>query len=185
MWEITVEKITDLNLLRRVLSFCYEIDSKMGLRLAYLREHTPIRLQLFAVWMRGIPNKASVHFVRHEKNGQFHLVGSNRADWKGAEDPDEHDRSIHRLTPVNHFMLLNAEHLITMAHKRLCGQAEKPTRMIMWEIREKVQQIDPHLAFHMVPKCAYRGGICTEVQSCGYKDSMFVQAYLEYLRQQP
>ena len=165
--SITVEKLTDINLVREALSFCYGIDSKMTLEKLYFQGHTPVRLELFKVFLEGIPTKVSVHLVRHSQVGQFHLVGSNRADWNKAEDREEWDKKVNRLTPVNHFMLLNAQHLIEMSHKRLCSKAEKDTRIVWEKVKNQVSVVDPELAKYMVPSCEYRNGICTEPDSCG------------------
>lgn len=170
--DVTVRKITDFKLLKECLEFAYEIEeSKLTEELAYFREHSIIRTQMFMIKMKEIPTKASVHLVRHSAVGQFHLVGSNRADWKKAEaegmTEEEWDESIHRGTPVNHVMILNAQHLIDMSRKRLCLKAEKTTRAIMTEIKSKVSLVDPWLANSMVPNCYYRGGICPEANPCG------------------
>lgn len=161
---INVRKITDLDLLKEILEFVYDIDeSKMSLATAYLNEHSIIRSQLFLIKMKDIPTKASVHFVRHSAVGQLHVVSTNRKDLNdGAED-----ESINRLTPVNHVMLLNGQHLIEMARKRLCSKAEDTTRSLMDTIRQAIGTIDPDLAAHMVPNCFYRGGICPEPKGCG------------------
>ena len=120
-----------------------------------------MRLMLFKITLKGVKTKTSVHLVRHSQTGQFHLVGSNRADWKG-KDPEEWDKKVSRETPVNHVMLLNAQHLINMANVRLCTMAEKETREVMELIRQAVYLVDPDLAKFMVPTCVYRGGICPE-----------------------
>jgi hypothetical protein len=170
--EISVRKITDFGLLKECLEFAYGIEeSKLTEELAYFREHSIIRTQMFIIKMKEIPTKASVHLVRHAAVGQFHLVGSNRADWKKAESEgmteEEWDESINRNTPVNHVMILNAQHLIEMSRKRLCLKAEKATRRIVTEVKNRVSLLDPWLANSMVPNCYYRGGICPESKPCG------------------
>ncbi len=168
--KVRVRKITDISLIREAISFCYGIESEMDLALAYKRFHTPVRLQLFAVFMQNIPNKVSVHLVRHSAVGEFHLVGSNRADWNGAHtelDKYEHDIRINRLTPVNHFMMLNAQHLTDISHARLCHDAEISTRRIWKLVKDGVEKVDPELAKRMVPSCIYRGGICESANCCG------------------
>ena len=173
--EVTCRKITDLSLLKECLEFAYGIEeSKMTLDTAYFREHSPIRTQLFLIKMKNVLTKVSVHLVRHAAVGQFHLVGSNRADWnytgdQGSKDlaQIDWDQEVNRLTPVNHVMLLNAQHLIDMARKRLCGQTEEDTRNTMLWIREAVLKEDSDLASLMQPNCFYRGGVCPEAKCCG------------------
>ncbi len=163
--EIKVEKLTDQDLLQRVIAFAYDRESKQQLDVAYKRMHTIVRTQLFIVWMKQIPTKVSVHFVRHSQTGQFHLAGSNRADWKLITAPNEareHDEQCNRLTPVNHVMILNAQHLVDMSKQRLCMAAEKDTVKVMGGIRCGVAEVDSGLALMMRPKCYWSGGFCQE-----------------------
>ena len=132
---------------------------KIDLGALYRSEHSPIRTQIFAIEMRGIPSFVSVHFVRH-KVGVEHFVQTMRDDRGAGETAD-------RLTPVNHLMIANAQALLHMSRKRLCGQAHPTTQLVMWEIRAGVEAIDPDLAAYMVPECTYRGVVCHERSMCG------------------
>jgi hypothetical protein len=120
----------------------------------YRAEHSPIRTRMFVVEMYEIPTYVSVHFVRH-KIGVEHFVQSNR----GASE------IVTRDTPVNHMMFLNAQALIQMARKRLCGKSSEKTRELMGEIRHHLAYVDQALAAHMVPECEYRG-FCPELKPC-------------------
>lgn len=126
----------------------------------YSSEHSPIRTQTFWVEMI-VPTFVSVHFVRH-KFGVEHFVVSNRDDISGA-DPG----MITRLAPVRHSMIANAQALIQMARKRLCGKAHIDTMKAMIEIKRGVEKVDPMLAKYMVTECEYRNG-CHELKPCGY-----------------
>lgn len=79
-----------------------------------------------------------------------------------------------RFAPTDLACLINAEALINMAHKRLCSKASEQTRELMKTIVHEVAQVDPDLAHHMVPMCAYMNGVCREPHGCGlnkkYKD---------------
>lgn len=164
--NIQVEKLIDQDEMKRAISFAYDRESNQQLDTAYLREHSIIRLNMFRIEMGGIPSKAAVHFVRHSAVGQYHLVGSNRGDWNPSElSIEEWDKSINRGTPVNHYMLMNAQHLIDLSRKRLCHCSESSTVEIMRHIKAGVFLVDPDLADFMVPECWYRGGICKEDQS--------------------
>jgi len=77
------------------------------------------------------------------------------------------DEVITRNSPVNHRMLLNAQHLIDMSRKRLCYQASEDTRHVMQRIQLAVCAVDPDLSSYMVPNCVYRGGYCCEPKPCG------------------
>lgn len=85
---------------------------------------------------------------------------SNREDRGG-------DREANRWTPVNHFMLINAQALINMSHKRLCMQAHPVARELMGLIKEGIKKQDEDLAKYLVPSCEYRGGFCPEPKPCG------------------
>jgi hypothetical protein len=80
----------------------------------------------------------------------------------------------------------NAQALINISRKRLCGTAATETRQAWLEVKAKVQEVDPVLASVMVPECIYRG-FCPEFKSnsCGYADTeAFRQALAEYRRKE-
>ena len=158
---ITVTKLTSAAWARTACQYTRHDHGRTNIELdtLYRCEHSPIRTQIFALELRGIPSFVSVHFVRH-KIGVEHFVQTMRDD-RGAADTAD------RMTPVNHLMIANAQALINMARKRLCGQAHPTTQLIMAEIREGVGAIDPDLARYMVPECVYRGGVCYERAKCG------------------
>lgn len=161
---ITVKKLTDETLMQRAceMTSTYHGDmkkSKISLLKIYDCEHSPIRTQLFWIELIGIPTFVSVHFVRH-KIGVEHYVSTNREDRGGQKES-------HRLTPVNHGMLVNAQAIINMSRKRLCRKASPETLAVMQEIKKEIAKIDPNLAIFMVEECKYRGGRCHELQSCG------------------
>ena len=70
--------------------------------------------------------------------------------------------------PVTMCWYMNAEELITIAHKRLCRQASKETREVVQEMCNKVIEVNPEFKDLLVPNCIYRGGICDEFNCCGY-----------------
>jgi hypothetical protein len=159
--NVTVEKLTDERLMQRACAITIDKDSKATLDSIYDCEHSPIRTQMFWIEMKNIPSFVSVHLVRH-KFGVEHFVKSLREDRCGKGNEVET-----RNSPVNHGMLINAQALINMARKRLCGKASKETLAVMAMIKEKVQEVDPVLAKYLVPECIYRGGVCHEPKSCG------------------
>lgn len=162
--KITVRKITTIEDAHLAIESTMRkgFKAKCSLDQLYMWEHSPSRTQLFWVMMEDVPSFVSVHFVRHAAVGQSHFVMSNREDRGG-----EGNTLVHRLSPVNHRMLLNAQHLIDMSKRRLCYQASQETRNVMKEIRYAIQTIDPDLAKYMVPNCVYRNGICPEPKPCG------------------
>ena len=155
--QITVEKLTGIDLMRRACEATTGKPSNMSLDSIYRCEHSPIRAVLFWVEMRDIPTFVSVHLVRHNI-GVTHFVSSNR-DARGGNTKAD------RNTPVNHSMLINAQALINMARKRLCEKASEKTRDVMNSIQTSVERVDPDLAYYMVPDCLYRGK-CHETKPC-------------------
>lgn len=162
--KITAAKITTLADAHLAIESTMHagFSAKCSLKQLYQWEHSPSRTQMFWVVMEDIPTKVSVHLVRHAAVGQQHYVMSNRPDRGGAGDD-----IVTRNSPVNHRMLLNAQHLIDMSRKRLCYKASKETRLVMTMIRNAVEEIDADLALYMVPNCVYRGGYCCEPRPCG------------------
>lgn len=162
--KITASKITDLTDAHLAIESTMHagFEAKCTLSQLYLWEHSPSRTQLFWIDMEDIPTKVSVHLVRHAAVGQQHYVMSNRPDRGGAGDD-----VVTRNSPVNHRMLLNAQHLIDMSRKRLCFKASEETRLVMLMIKDSVHYVDKDLATYMVPNCVYRGGYCCEPKPCG------------------
>lgn len=158
--NITVTKITDLDIMRKACeSTMRGQKSRVNLDEMYRCEHSPIRTQLFWITMEGIPTFVSVHLVRHEI-GVEHFVMSNREDRGGTGKED-------RYTPVNHSMFINAQALIYMSRKRLCGQASDKTVEVWQEVKDAVDLVDPILSKYMVRECEYRNGKCPELRCCG------------------
>ena len=158
--KISASKLTTPDLARLACKYTMHshADSAATLDRLYAMEHSPIRTQIFAVEMQGIPIFVSVHFVRH-KVGVEHYIQTMRVD-RGA------DEVANRLTPTNHLMIANAQALINMARKRLCHKASQETRAVMEKIRTAIGGVDPSLGSVMVPECYYRGFICHERTMC-------------------
>lgn len=165
--KINVHKVTDSYLLQRACWFTsgkFPTNTDKAMSELCKAEHSPIRTQLYWVEMFSIPTFVSVHLVRHHVGVQ-HFVQSNRDDLTKAQD------IITRDTPINHAMLINAQGLIDMARKRLCGKAHTETKKVMRELKEMVKALDPVLAGYMVRNCEYRKG-CPEKNPCGYYEGV-------------
>ena len=154
--EVFVEKLTSPDLIRELCRNIVSGESKVTLRQIYAALHSPARSQIYKVTLHDIPTFVSVSFTRH-KFGAEHFVKSNREDRPG------HTGDKGRWQPVNHILIVNAEELIRMAHRRLCGQAHEEARKLMAMIRDSIALIDPDLASLMVPLCIYRNGLCDEL----------------------
>lgn len=128
-------------------------------------EHSPIRTLMFTVRMH-IPYYVSVHFVRH-KYGVEHYVTSQRNDRQDKYDRTKAPQDME----VCHIMDLNAQALINMAHRRLCGNADPETRRVMVEICREVVGAVPEMWDVLMPMCMYRAE-CHEFNSCGFLKNM-------------
>lgn len=157
--KVEIEKLTDERILREACSFTSAAPSTMTLAKIYKCEHSPIRTQIFIIKMYDIPTFASVHLVRH-KVGVEHWVKSNREDSPG------YTGDTGRNHPVNHMMMLNAQALIQIMRKRLCGKAHERVQELMNLIQLEMFRVDPDLAIRLVPDCVYRSG-CYELKTCG------------------
>ena len=143
-----------------------------------LAEHSPIRRIRLSWRWKNLKSWISVHFVRH-KFGIEHWVSTQRSDRTGV-DRDKSPQD----TPVQHECEANAQALIFISRRRLCGQASPETRAAWKEVKEEITKVDPVLGSVMVPECIYRG-FCPEFHSCGYADTEeFRKALAEYRRKE-
>lgn len=129
-----------------------------------LCEHSPIR-KLFVNWKwEDLPYWVSVHFVRH-KFGIEHWVSTQRTDRTGEDRGCKTQDA-----PVMHECTANAQAVMFISRRRLCGQASPETRRAWREVVNEIAKKEPELAECCVPECVYRG-FCPEFKSCGFADS--------------
>lgn len=208
--KINIHKLTNADLLHKANSFTTGHESKMTLAKAYAYQHSPIRTQLFWIECREIPLFVASQLVRSHVGVQF-FQRSKRTD-RGGEDfrnvcynlsqdfndafcmGDEEDldkcietaktlpQRFDRRAPTDMAFIINAEALINMTHKRLCGKASAETREVVRAICDLVEEHDPDLYQHLVPQCVYRGGICPESKCCGYIASEKGQSRLKFYK---
>lgn len=127
--------------------------------------HSPIRTLMFCFRLVDIPYWVSVHLARHVHATPF--VSSQRNDRQ-----ENYDRnSAPQNAPVTMCWWMNAEELITIAHKRLCSQASAETRELVQMICDAVIGTNPEFRELLVPNCVYRNGLCDEFHSCGRNSS--------------
>lgn len=124
-------------------------------------KHSPIRTLMFTIKMT-IPYYVSTHFVRH-KIGVEHYVQSQRNDRQSSYDRELATQD----AMVVHIMDVNAEQLMFMANRRLCGMADKTTRFVMAMICRAVEEKNPEFAGNLKPMCELLHE-CPEFTSCGY-----------------
>ena len=162
--NILVKKLTDETLMQRACQFTLhsQKETSIDLDTMYKAGHSPIRTQMFWVEMVDIPTFVSVHLVRHSI-GVTHFVQSHRDD-RGADFVADRD------TPISHAMLISAEALINMAHKRLCLQSHELTRRVFIYIKNSLAKVDPDLAKQLVAECVYRRGACYNLGDCDIRE---------------
>ncbi|MBR6130851.1 MAG: FAD-dependent thymidylate synthase [Bacteroidales bacterium] len=193
-FTVTVRKVTDEELMRSACEMTFLGKSSQSLLSIYKSEHSPVRTQMFWVELKNIPLASSTHILRHhvgstpyqlscrdDRNGGYNhfpdRIGNivemiNAGELENAIDElnwlkDNADRQ----TPVNLGLFLNAQSLIDMSKLRLCSQAHKETLTIFRALKAKIAEVDPSLAYVMVRKCVYRGGICGEPRCCGFNST--------------
>ena len=126
-----------------------------------LAEHSPIRKLCFSWKWTGLPSWVSVHFVRH-KFGIEHFVSTQRSDRTGQDRA-----SARQDAPVTHECFANAQAVLFISRRRLCGQASPETRAAWRLVVDAIAEKEPEVAECCVPECVYRG-FCPEFKPCGF-----------------
>ncbi|MBR1921115.1 MAG: thymidylate synthase ThyX [Kiritimatiellae bacterium] len=126
-----------------------------------LAEHSPIRKLSFNWKWENLPYWVSVHFVRH-KFGIEHFVSTQRTDRTG-----EDRRAKSQDAAVVHECFANAQAVMFISRRRLCGQASPETRAAWKLVVDEIAAQEPEVAACCVPECVYRG-FCPEFRPCGY-----------------
>lgn len=140
-----------------------------------IAEHSPIRKLVVSWKWTDLPSWVSVHFVRH-KFGIEHFVRSQRTDRTGINRDELPQRAL-----VTHECEANAQAIINISRKRLCGKASFETRKAWRFFLDKLRKYQPELWEACVPECVYRG-FCPEMESCGFVDSDSYKENLEFYR---
>ena len=139
-----------------------------------LAEHSPIRKIKFSWRWVDIKYWVSVHLVRHWL-GIVHFVKTQRTDRTNIDRNDLPQGAL-----VNHEAEANAQALINISRRRLCGCASPETREAWKMVKNEVEKVDPAVAHGMVKDCIYRGH-CYEMYACGYhKTEAFKKELEEY-----
>lgn len=132
----------------------------------YKSEHSPIRDKIFVITIYGIESWLATHFVRHHE-GYTPYVSTQRDD-RITYDGNRDDRKQGEL--VNMRITLNAQAVINVSRKRLCGQAHIKAQQLWNKVLKEIKLIDEPLYNNCVPECVYRG-FCPELKSCGRTNS--------------
>ena len=139
-----------------------------------LAEHSPVRKLCFNWKWEDLPYWVSVHFVRH-KFGIEHFVSTQRTDRTGEDRTAKTQDA-----PVVHECFANAQAVMFISRRRLCGQASPETRAAWRAVVDAIAAQEPEVAACCVPECVYRG-FCPEFKPCGYCNTpAFQQALAAY-----
>lgn len=136
--------------------------------------HSPIRKLPFSFYISDMPYWLHVELVRHHVGFQPY-VKSQRDDRNNNEVPRGKKPQD---APVNAIIDLNAETLMTLMNKRLCGCATKEMQEFMFTIRKLVIETNPEFDEFLVPMCKYLHE-CKEFKSCGGKAIWFEKMAFE------
>ena len=108
------------------------------------------------------PRSVAMQLETHKKKHRFYMwMGTARKD---RADAIKGEYSREQLVPFA--MVFTARAIKEISHYRMCQKAEKPTRIFMNFLQLKLSAVDMELAKEMMPMCAYRNGLCTELNSC-------------------
>jgi len=122
--------------------------------------HSPIRLLNYYFKLAQIPYYVSVHLCRHVHALPF--VETQRTDRTGIDRNQKPQNS-----PINMWLVVNAEELQVISNKRLCLKASQETRQIVQAMCKLAEEATPELHGLLVPLCEYCGGVCHEMEPCG------------------
>ena len=123
--------------------------------------HSPVRVLNFAFLIEDIPSNTATHLCRHVHAVPF--ASSLRNDRQEKIDGD----AARRDTPVDMIFYCNAEELMSVANKRLCGRAAKKTQEVVRMMCDAAIKELPEIEHDLVPMCVHNGGVCHEIESCG------------------
>lgn len=160
--EIKVYKMGDSDFfLSKTMLHCWNVKSKMNRKKIFASNDSILEIPEYWIFCRA-PRSVAAQLRTHEKkHGSYFWMGTSRPD---RADAVQGEYSRDQIVPF--VMKLTARALKEIAHYRMCRKAEKPTRDFLCELKLKIAEIEPCLAEEMVPLCVFRGGICTEFQSC-------------------
>lgn len=126
-----------------------------------LARHSPIRKLNFSFYLSDIPYWLSTELCRHHE-GCEKYVKSQRNDRQESYDRNE----AYQNAPVNMIWDFNAESLMTIASKRLCGKATKEAQQVMGTMAALAEMSCPEFKGMFRTPCGWTGK-CYEMETCG------------------
>jgi len=127
-----------------------------------IAEHSQIKLVEYLISFKGLRQWVGVHLLRHEHLLPF--IHSQRGDRRKLDVPRD---ELPQGTPNDQDFVANAQTLINISRKRLCGKASAETREAWHSVKSEIAKSDPIMARAMVRNCVYRG-FCPEMECCGF-----------------
>ena len=160
--QIEIHKIhaTD-EMLKRTMAHCWGVKSKGNKSRLFACNDSILEIPEYWCFCTA-PRSVAAQLRTHEKKHGMYF-------WMSTGRPDRSDAvkgTYSREQPVNFVMKLTARAIKEISYYRMCQKAEYPTREFMQVFQAKLSEIEPELAKQMMPLCQYRGGICTEFNSC-------------------
>lgn len=149
------------DLLSKTMKHCWGVESKMNKAKIFASNDSILEIPEYWAFCKA-PRSVATQLRTHEKkHGMYFWMGTGRSD-RADRIPGEYSRE--QIVPF--VMKLTARAIKEISHYRMCTKAEYPTRVFMSRFQLELQEIEPELARQMMPLCQYRGGVCTEFNSC-------------------
>lgn len=160
--EIEIIKVEQTDeLLKRTLQHCWGAKGNLPKRKLFACSDSINEIPEYWAFCLA-PRSVAAQLRTHEKkHGMYFWMGTGREDRPDAI-PGEYSRK--QIVPF--VLKLTARAIKEISHYRMCMKAEQPTREFMKLFKDKLEEIEPELAKQMMPMCQFRGGICTELNSC-------------------
>lgn len=124
-------------------------------------EHSPIREKIYHIELIGVPYWVANHFRTHFIGVNYYM-STSREDRTATQTPRS---ELTQDAPVNLLISANAQALINISRKRLCGKAHKETREVWQSVKDAMAKVDAVMAEFMMRECVYRRG-CNELNPC-------------------
>ena len=157
---IKVEQTQEL--LAETMKHCWGVESNMNKEKLFACNDSILEIPEYYIFAT-VPRSVALQMETHKKkHGCYVWLESARPDLATART----DKPYARDTEVNTVMKLTARAIKEISHYRMCEKAEAPTRRFMQLLKACICEMEPALAKEMVPMCVFRGGICTEFNSC-------------------
>lgn len=166
--DIIITPITSWNEVKKAALFTVgktaKTDADSGwVRSILMAEHSPIREKIYHIEFHGIPYWIANHFRTHFIGANYY-ISTSREDRTATQTPRS---ELSQDAPVDLLISANAQALINISRKRLCGKAHPETRKVWQSVVALMRDVDEVMASFMVRECVYRGGICHEDKTCG------------------